>query len=112
MRARMLGVVEVPLASEDPRCRPSTRNDRSRSRWLVAAVVLLLVACDEDPDSSGHVAPVEADASCGDTRKYGEGVRWAADLDEAMARGRAEEKPVLVVFSALRQERCGGEHEY
>lgn len=54
-------------------------------------------------------------ASCdrSDIAKFGEGVAWATSFEEAMARGKRENKPVLVAFSALRQEPgFGGNHEY
>jgi len=48
-----------------------------------------------------------------DVAKFGEGVAWATSFEEALARGKRENKPVLVAFSALRQEPgFGGNHEY
>lgn len=48
-----------------------------------------------------------------DVAKFGENVAWASSFDEAMERGKRENKPVLVAFSALRQEPgFGGNHEY
>ena len=38
-------------------------------------------------------------------------VAWAFDLEEAMKRGQREDKPVLIAFSARRQER-ELEHEF
>jgi len=107
--------------------RALSEQSRIESRSLFG-VIACLIACftagfagDSSARASNRMALSDPDgfertdaapAVC-DVEKYGEGVEWSTDLDEAMTRGRAEGKPVLVAFSALRQEPgCGPESEY
>ena len=87
---------------------------RAASRASIAIFAALAVGCGvargikRDPSAGSHprldaVATRPARAKA-DGPEHRLGIQWEPSLEAAMERGRREKKPVLVAFSARRQD--------
>ena len=104
------------------------RVPRRTSRVSLAVVAVLALGCSVTDDFKPNIAvDLERNVEKGSRERVAEAparpararcdgiepdlaVRWEPSLDEAMERGRREKKPVLIAFSARRQDKdFGGE---
>ena len=91
-----------------------TRVPRRNSRASLAVVAGLALGCSVaegfKPNVAGGsgegiaAAPVRSARARQDGPEHSLGVQWEPSLVAAMERGRREKKPVLIAFSARRQD--------
>ena len=101
------------MTPSDPRrLVPRRTSPPALSRAAVLALGCALAGCSLSSDLSPSSERVAPPAPTSPTRaiprrdgpEHELGIRWEESLDAAMERGRREKKPVLIAFSARRQE--------
>jgi len=88
----------------DPRPRALRRSSRTSLAIVVTALALGGCAVGGwKPGISGDAPARSARVPC-DGPEHDLGIRWEPSLDAAFQRGRRERKPVVIAFSARRQD--------